>query len=88
MAMAIVAGALLHSAFSHTFNPSSVLALLLAFLAAVGFIVNAAARQRADSERIQAALRDELASHAEELGRQRDEAKLLESAVVHTRNGV
>ncbi len=88
VAFAIAGGALLHSALTTTLAPSLVLSLSVILLAAVLLIVFAASRERREAARRQTELLSEIRTHAEILARQRDEARLLESAVVHTRNGV
>ena len=74
MALAIVAGVLLHSAFTQTFGPLLAVSLLLSLLASVGLIVFAAARERTEAARRQTNLLDEVRSQVE-VALRRNEAR-------------
>ena len=99
LALAVVGGMLLHHTYPLTFGRTVTLSLPFALpiilLAAVSLVVFAAARERRDAARRQAALladlrdaNEKLKAQAVEMARQRDESRLLESAVIHAHDAV
>ena len=95
LVLAVVTGMLAHAALSDAAGPVAALALPVVVLVAVGLVVAAAVRVRGDAARRQAELlaevraaNEKLTAQAADLARQRDESRLLESAVVHARVAV